>query len=214
MLVFHEETKKLVKERRHLHAAYPQSYVPSGSRELPRSASTALIRMEAWRINHASVLTFVQSRGGTSPAGRSRYPSRATRQFRELVTPLPYISSTANRGTPSPTTASPAGSSQRSGNYVSCQLEPLRCNDARISPATASPEARGKLGAHSYERTTSALSARFESARQTGQRRVQLMRGAAAGRSLGRATTTRAGSSAQRSSLMRTGTRIDCGSRS
>ena len=122
MLVFHEETKKLVKERRHLHAAYPQSYVPSGSRELPRSASTALIRMEAWRINHASVLTFVQSRGGTSPAGRSRYPSRATRQFRELVTPLPYISSTANRGTPSPTTASPAGSSQRSENYVSCQL--------------------------------------------------------------------------------------------
>src|SRR5205085_6837387 len=63
-----------------------------------------------------------QSRGGTSPAGRSRYPSRATRQFRELVTPLPCVSSTANRGTPSPTTASPAGSSQRSENYVSCQL--------------------------------------------------------------------------------------------
>src|SRR5256885_10994830 len=33
---------------------------------------------------------------------------------------------------------------------------------SRISPTTASPEARGKLGAHRYERTTSALSARFE----------------------------------------------------
>src|SRR5205823_7149387 len=72
----------------------------------------------------------------------------------------------------SPTTASPAGSSQRSENYVSCQLEPLRCNDARISPTTASPEARGKLGAHSYERTTSALSGRFEARdkRRSGER--------------------------------------------
>src|SRR6266576_597491 len=45
---------------------------------------------------------------------------------------------------------------------MSCELRPFRCSCSGISPGTASPESRCKLGAHRIKRTASATRASGE----------------------------------------------------